>query len=493
MKRNHLVLSAILIFGLISACRPPELRKHEIRAVWMSRFEYAQNKDSEASKTYIRDAFRRFRKAGLNVVIFQVRGNADAFYQSAYEPWSRMLSDSLGKDPGWDPLQFAVNEARRQGLELHAWINTFPAWRSNEPMPAESEPLHPILAHPEWLVCDSAGNPMKPEHGYITFSPGNPEVQLHIQQVVMDIVEGYDVDGIHFDYIRYPEGAEQLGYSHDSVSVSRYRSTGDNPQQFQWNAWQREQINHFVSQTYNAVTSAKPWVKVSAAVIGHHYGGTWNGYHVVYQDARRWLAAGKMDLIFPMTYTRMEHPTAPYTSAIAQWKHMQHLGRWIAPGIATYKVGRQYDWQEIWNQIKYVREHEFPGMVFFSANSLLKKIEEIREDFYFEPALTPPLAWKDRVPEIRLSQLVSKMYGDSLTLNWQSKGPVQCFVLYKSRQIASADQILKIIPANARQLSLPGEGIPDTLYLTGINRVGEESEPQPFERRTMKHISFRSE
>ncbi|MBD3224113.1 MAG: family 10 glycosylhydrolase, partial [Caldithrix sp.] len=394
---------------------------------------------------------------------------------------SYMLSDRLGNDPGWDPLQFAINEAHDQGMELHAWINTFPAWRADRAMPPETTPLHPYLAHPEWLVCDSAGNPMQTEQGYITFSPGIPAVRRHVQNVTLDIVQNYDVDGIHFDYIRYPEGSNNHGYSGDSVSVHRFRSRTDNGLNLSWKSWQREQVSRFVADVYNAVTEVKPWVKVSSAVLGHHHGGAWNGYHSVYQDARRWLAMGKMDIIYTMTYTRMDHPTAPYTEAIAQWRQMFHLGRPIVAGIATYKLGRSYEWQEIKKQVEYVREKGFAGMVFFSANSLLRKLDDLSSDYYPSAALTAPMPWKENVPVVEPNHLVVQSRADSLRFSWQMDDPASNFVLYRHQDIDNPRHIVAILPGGARSYALPAGDGQQTYYLTAINRTGMESKAVSFE------------
>jgi len=470
----------IFLFTLIS-CKKPELRKYETRAVWMSRFEYAQDKTPEESQQYIKDAFQKFHDAGLNLIIFQVRGNGDAFYSSKYEPWSDLLSDRIGTDPGWDPLQFAIDEAHQYGMELHAWINTFPAWKAEYPLPPKSDPLHPIIAHPEWVVCDSAGQPMHPEAGYITFSPGIPAVQEHIQNVVMDIVDNYDVDGIHFDYIRYPEGSVKMGYSHDSVSVARFKSEEYNPQKLGWEPWEREQVNLFVETVYNKIAEAKPWVKISAAVIGHHHGGGWNGYCAVYQDARRWMATGKIDYIFTMTYTQINHPTAPYTTAINQWKSMQYLDRAIFPGIATYKVGRQYNLQEIWKQIELVRNEGFHGMVFFSANSLLKLLDQLEEKYYPAPTLTQPADWKRGVRILEPGEVSMVQNSQGIKFSWKSEDDVKQFVLYHSEIIEDPKNIITILPGTSANFELKDPGTAHAFFITAVNRIGQESKPVQFQ------------
>lgn len=237
------LLLVILGVLLIGCGRTIFTGKREARGVWMSRFEYATDRtrnDPSAGQELIRSTFERARAARFNMVFFQIRGNADAFYRSELEPWSAMLTGTLGKDPGWDPLAFAVEEAHRVGLELHCWINTFPLWRGETP-PPETVPRQVFLDHPEWIVCDSAGNPMKVKgNEYVWGSPGNPDVRNHILDVVRDIAERYDIDGIHFDYIRYPEGSVTEGYSHDSVSVARFESPEGNPDRLSWEHWQRE-------------------------------------------------------------------------------------------------------------------------------------------------------------------------------------------------------------------------------------------------------------
>lgn len=479
IKKKCLILGA-LIFLLISSCQKAPEIKHEIRAVWMSRFEYAKGETSEESRQYIKRNFSKFARAGFNMIIFQIRGQADAFYKSDYEPWSLMLSDSLGKNPGWDPLRFAIEEARKNGLELHAWINTFSAWKTGFAHPVKSDPLHPLLAHPDWIVCDSSGSPMKPKAGYITFSPGIPAVQEHITRVVLDITAKYDVDGIHFDYIRYPEETTRLGYSHDSISVKRYHSLETNPYQYEWNTWQREQINQFTASVYNAITDRKPWVIVSAAVLGRHAGKGWTGYDAVFQDARRWLATGKMDMIFPMTYHRIEHPVLPFGSSLIQWKSMFYLDRPIVPGIATYKVGKAYGWPEIWDQIEMARNEGFPGMVFFSANSVSKALDEIEERYYPKASLLPPMEWKQNVAVVEPEELFYYEENDSINLNWTGSNGVAKYVLYRNRNIEDPANIERIMPGHRTLLKLKKTSVNKAYYLTAVNRVGLESKPFPF-------------
>ncbi|MEX2117031.1 MAG: family 10 glycosylhydrolase, partial [Bacteroidota bacterium] len=338
----------------------------------MSRFEYAVDSarvNPSVAKAIIRNVFERARKARLNMVFFQVRGNADAFYNSTLEPWSAMLSGSLGQDPGWDPLAFAVEEAHRLGLELHAWINAFPVWRGPG-FPQETTPRPVVLAHPDWIVCDSTGSPMPlTQNGYAWGTPGNPAMREHIINVVKEIVGQYDVDGVHFDYVRYPEGSRVHGFSRDSVSVARFQSLKSNPAQLPWEYWQREQINDFIAGAYDTIISMKHWIKVSAAVIGKYDGSGWTSYHAVFQDPYRWMELEKIDFIVPMVYWQRSHPTHPFVPLIAQWHDRVAHKRQVLPGLST-GLQHKFGWRELSAQIHAVRKQGLPGVVFFASGGL---------------------------------------------------------------------------------------------------------------------------
>ena len=371
----------ILLVGFslfISGCKDKYNTKREFRGVWLSRFDFTRGDTNlEIMKNRISNAMKNIRASKMNVVIFQVRGNADAFYKSDYEPWSKMLTGNLGQDPGWDPLQYAIETAHSLGLEIHAWINTFPIWRANDSLPTESVPRHVLLEHPEWVVCDRNGNPMQPTEGYISASPGNPEVTQHVKNVVMDIVKKYDIDGIHFDYIRYPEESAEKGYSGDAISMDRFRSKDGNPKNLKFEDWQRAQIDNFVSQVFDAVKNEKPYVKVSASVIGSYStsNSKWNAFNSVYQNPKAWLENEKIDFIFPMTYMKMEL----FSKSMEEWATVTSKDL-IYPGLAAYKA-REWGWEEIINEIKYVRENGFSGFVFFAVSSLNDVWNELKSDY----------------------------------------------------------------------------------------------------------------
>ncbi len=284
---------AALALTLLAACAtigPPPLPAKEARAVWLSRYDYcgvSPTHNPDSIKAYIAQVIKQAARANFNLIFFQVRGAGDAFYQPGLEPWGALLTGELGADPGWDPLEFALETAHIHGLELHAWINTYPAWRGSRPPSATIPPIA-LTAHPDWVVADSAGQPVPLSDGYTNFSPGIPAVREHILAVVSDIASRYAVDGIHLDYVRYPDRARTSGLSRDSISVARFNSPAGNPQQLDWEDWQREQVTMLVTGVFNRLTAIDSSIKLSAAVLGSYVSTGWNAYRQGYQDPRRW-------------------------------------------------------------------------------------------------------------------------------------------------------------------------------------------------------------
>ena len=501
---NTLGLSAVVIAALlVGGCgRSVFTGKREARGVWMSRFEYATEKtrnNPEAGRELIRSVFERARHARFNMVFFQVRGNADAFYRSQFEPWSALLTGTLGQDPGWDPLAVAVEEAHRLGLELHVWVNTFPIWRGTAP-PSETSPRQILSDHPDWVVCDSAGIPMKIEgNDYVWGSPGNPELRKHILDVVGDIVGRYDVDGVHFDYIRYPEGTTSRGYSRDSMNVARFMSLEANPYRIAWEHWQREQVSQFVFDAYNMMTGMKPWIKMSAAVIGKYTGKGWTAYDAVYQDPRRWMELGKIDFIVPMVYWERSHPTHPFIPLIAQWQDRVAYDRYVVPGLSA-GLQQRIGWSEISAEIDAVRERGLPGVVFFSAGSLEKAWDVLGVDEFPYWSLPPVMTWKDSIPPPVPLNLSARRVPDGIALTWEhptTEEPLS-YIIYRSPSpVVSRDNVLSIAGVTGRNETdfldrHPPEG--ETFYsVSALDRLFNEGKGTPPVRVDAREIASRAQ
>ena len=258
----------------------------EARALWVTRYDYS---DAASIQTIISKA----AYANFNIILFQVRANGDAYYRSHYEPWSERISGTLGQDPGWDPLATAITAAHQSGLELHAYINVYPAWVGETPPISGTMPPHMYHSFSEaygsdWLHWDDDG-PMQLSPHYLWASPGHPDVAEHIIRVCQDIVDNYAVDGLHLDNVRYA-GSQ---YSQDPVSLSRYAPVSDT---MSYADWQRLQVTELVSRIYTEVLTSD--LRLSAAVWPFYD----SGYHNYYQDSLGWSQEGAIDAIAPMLY-----------------------------------------------------------------------------------------------------------------------------------------------------------------------------------------------
>jgi uncharacterized lipoprotein YddW (UPF0748 family) len=273
-------------------------RARELRGVWVTRFAYATQADLEG-------IIDRAAAANFNAVFVQIRAEGDAYYNSAYEPWSRRLSGALGRAPSWDPLRVAIDRAHSHGMELHAYFNVFSAWTASQPIPtAEGAVQHPLVAHPDWLAVDSSG--MNSDTEYRWFAPGNPAVRAHIVAVARDLLTKYDVDGLHLDRIRTP-GPD---YSRDAATTAAFDTAKAANPALTWADFMRSQVNAMVAELHAALVETRPSAKLSASVWGIYKPlpscSTSQGYANYYQDSLAWLAAGTMDALAPMMYWSIE-------------------------------------------------------------------------------------------------------------------------------------------------------------------------------------------
>ncbi len=476
------ITSALIVLTIfaLTGCKEVFTGKREARGVWISRFEYA-DVDSAKSKARITEIFERARTAKLNMIFFQVRGTGDAYYKSQFEPWAEPLTGTLGKDPGWDPLEYALHEAHRLGLELHVWINVFTIWSGKKP-PVESSPRSVYLDHPEWLVCGADGKPMPLNEHYVNISPGVPEARSHVVKVALDIVNNYDIDGVHFDYVRYPEDSPKLGYSHDSISIARFKSAEGNPDRMDWDNWQREQVNQFVFSAYNAIVEKKPWIKVSASVIGKYSGTGWTAYTSVYQDVRRWMELGKMDFVVPMVYWEMDHKTHPFGPLVTEWTSRVAYDRQVIPGILL-GLGEKFGWSEISNEIDAARTRGAVGVVFFSAAALEKTWGTLGTDKFPYWSNVPPMAWKDSIAPQAPVIVQVKASGKNVKISWNltadKNGPLYCDIYRSSTQAVDtkdAKNILNVTSRNAVEyIDSTADGRQWYYAVTALDRAGNES------------------
>ncbi|MFH1314620.1 MAG: family 10 glycosylhydrolase [Candidatus Eisenbacteria bacterium] len=285
------------VFVLILLCvigRSESGETGRVKAVWVTRWGFE-------SKSDLRDLFENLEPLGINMVFFQARGACDALYRSAYEPWSAVLTDTLGVYPGWDPLGAAIEEGHARGMEVHAWINVFSAWPVSDEgsPPPKTVPSHVMRVHPNWIAVDRDGEPMsllksETRYNYAFLSPTHPSAQQHVEDVVTDLVGRYEIDGLHLDHVRFPDSS----FSYDSRSKAGYISALRDTQ-ITYADWRRENLSEFVGRLADAARTSRPGVAVSAAVWQKIEAG--RQYH--FQDGIEWVTRGYVDFLVPMIYT----------------------------------------------------------------------------------------------------------------------------------------------------------------------------------------------
>ncbi|HLY10635.1 MAG TPA: family 10 glycosylhydrolase [Planctomycetota bacterium] len=272
-------LFAILLALPASAMGAPGAASDEVRAIWVTRFEYQTESD-------VKTILANCASLGFNTILFQVRGQADAYYKSSIEPWAERLG---GRDPGFDPLEVACRESRRLGLALHAWVNTMPAWRGKTP-PADRNQV--CYKHPNWIVMGKDGRRQTFNDHYVCLNPCLPDVREYIVSVLRDLAERYPIDGLHLDYVRFIEGE----WSYDEKTLSLFGSSPDERPDA-WNAFRKGAVTELVKATRQMLKETRPNAVLSAAVFPSA-----KSRERVLQDAEGWVRRGLIDWVFPMTY-----------------------------------------------------------------------------------------------------------------------------------------------------------------------------------------------
>ncbi len=284
-----------------------------IRAIWVTRWDYKSQRD-------ITEIMDNCRSAGFNTVLFQVRGNGTVAYRSRIEPWAKEFG---GRDPGFDPLAVACGEAHKRGLDLHAWVNVMPGWRGKQP---PSHPRQLYNARPDWFWRDASGR-RQPLGWYNSLNPCYPEVRRYLSNVMREIAGRYPVDGIHMDYIRfpnewnnsYPQGAKVPDYPRDRRTLAMFRKErGKTPNSdpAAWDAWRAEKVTQLVKDIRAAVRREKAGIVLSAAVSADPD----RAKRAYFQDSRGWIAQNLLDAVYPMNY---DADLAGFGQKLARWSEMR--------------------------------------------------------------------------------------------------------------------------------------------------------------------------
>lgn len=465
--------------------------KKEIRAVWLTTIyglDWPHHKaTSVASRLAQQDSLcamlDRLQEANFNLVFFQVRLRGDVAYRSDIEPASEVFSGKYGVLPGYDPLAFVVEECHKRGMECHAWFVTFPV--GSDKTVRKQGQLSVVKRHPE--LC-------KLHKGEWFLDPGVPGTTDYLLALVREIVQGYDIDGIHFDYIRYPEAAETFP---DKITYRKSKS------KLPLDKWRRENINRLVVRIYDEVKRLKPYVQVSSSPLGKYSriprvpNAGWTALENVFQDPKHWLEAGKQDMIVPMMYYLHKN----FFPFMDNWVENAN-SRLIVPGLGAYRLDKkEADWSitDLTDQMDYSRYFGGAGCSFFRCGNILVNekgiYDELRDVYYKYPAQLPPLSWlNDSVPAAP-GEIHVELQGNELRLSWEKPaGETQDLtytVYYAVKDSINYASATHILATNLRttELYLPVQVGREQGFLFSVSAMSRYHIESPPSRETYYYLS----
>lgn len=458
----NFVKLAVTLTVLISFTIFPQITpKRELRGAWIStvsNLDWPSSKYSSPAtqQTELRTMLNTLKNAGVNTVFLQVRPSSDALYQSSLEPWSEWLTGTQGTAPSplWDPLSFAIAEAHARGMELHAWINPFRAVVSTSSSSVHSS--HISVTQPSYILTFGTKK---------FLDPGQQVVRNYVQSVIMDIVNRYDVDGIHFDDYFYP-------YPETGVSFNDATTFANEPRGFtNIDNWRRDNVNIFVQQIKDAIVAAKPHVRFGISPFGIWKSGTPSGisgmsaYSEIWCDAVAWLTAQSVDYVMPQLYWQIGGAQDYYS--LLNWWITQRNSRDIFSGNAAYRLEpSSSDWaaDEIGNQLRYNRT-TFPtsGMSLFRAEQITANtkglFDTLKNRVFNYNTLNPALTWRNAIAPNAPTGLSATASAGRVSLSWTAPSAAsdgdeaRWYVVYRASSagvdVTAANSIVGRVYANA--------------------------------------------
>ncbi|MBL7768320.1 MAG: family 10 glycosylhydrolase [Flavipsychrobacter sp.] len=495
MKKTLLLFSVCIWAMLGLNAQTP---KREFRGAWIASYfgiDWPNRNQTPAQQQAALISILDHHKAtGITTIFLQVRSQSDALYPSELEPWSNDLTGLQGRAPNplWDPLAFAIEEAHKRGMELHAWINPYRAVGNAANLPSFAD-NHIAKQHPEWLISTGVLR---------TLDPGIPGVRDHINAVISDIVSRYDVDGIHFDDYFYPNAA----FNDDATYAADPRGIADRAD------WRRDNVNLLVTRINQTIKQIKPWVEFGISPSGIYrnstdpsIGSATSGlqhYSQLYADSKKWLQEGWIDYLAPQVYWYIGQPGANY-GIVTPWWNNNSFGRRIYIGLAGYKVNdpaQGVNWanpSQIPNQVRLNRSlPNISGQAVYNTASLRSTTklgfrDSLRLDFYSRPALQPTMPWIDAVaPDAATDLRVIKFGASHNLLKWKKPAAagdelnrVRQFAIYRASStnidIETSENLIAI--TNQDETSFEDHSVePDQTYyylVTSLDRLHNESAP----------------
>jgi uncharacterized lipoprotein YddW (UPF0748 family) len=426
-------------------------------------------------KTELLSLLDRAVQLHLNAIIFQIRPVCDALYSSPIEPWSEYLTGVMGRPPQpfYDPLAFAIGEAHKRGLELHAWFNPFRALRS------QSKSLvawnHISQTHPELVRKYGA---------QLWLDPGEPAAREYVLRVVMDVVKRYDVDGVAFDdQLLYPyqekDAAGHVLNFPDDASWQKYGLRSG----LSRNDWRRANGDEFIRNVYLSIKAVKPWVKFGISPFGIWRPGFpqqikgLDAYNSLYADSRLWLANGWLDYLAPQLYWPVDAPQQSFSVLLNWWSSQNVKGRHLWPGLDAAGVGEKFTADEIALQIQITRAQAgADGEIFYHLRTLAENpaLANILGAKNVQTALVPASPWLDSVPPDKPMLNVTIGKNSSVTASWKVGGePAWLWVLqFRTNEVWTT----QILPAHQTDYLFENLA-PNAISIRAVDRVGNLSAP----------------
>ncbi len=413
----------MLLLALIAvSVQAQQHPKREFRAAWIQSVNgQFRGIPTETLQQNLIDQLNSLREAGINAIIFQVRPEADALYESSLEPWSRFLTGEQGKAPVpyWDPMQFMIDACHERAMEFHAWINPY---RVKTNLSHELAPSHIYHKHPEWFVTYGK---------QLYFDPALPESRGYICEVITDILQRYDVDAIHMDdyFYPYPIAGEPFP---DDESFARYNNgftdRGD---------WRRNNVNVLIKQIHETVRGVKPWVKFGVSPFGVYRNQSSDplgsqtqalqNYDDLYADVLLWAKEGWVDYNIPQLYWHIGHPRADYEVLVDWWaKNTGNRPLFIGHSVMNTVENADPQHPEM-NQLprKMALQRSYQtigGSCQWPASAVIENKGRYRDalirEYHKYPALPPVFDFMDNTPPGKVKKLKGTWTSDGYMLFW---------------------------------------------------------------------------
>ena len=472
-----------------------ESPKREYRAVWMTTIENLDwpktkikfDKDIKRQQDELILILDSLKKYNINTVLLQTRIRGDVIYPSDIEPFSSVFTGVAGKYPGYDPLAFAIEECHKRGMQLHAWLVTLPIGKK----------LH-VKSHEKTSLLYKRPELCKFYKGSWYMEPGEPKTSEYLTALVAEIVKNYNIDGVHLDYIRYPDRPREYN------DYTLYRRYGKKNRLADW---RRSNITNIVRKIYYRVKEIKPWVKVSCAPLGKHddlgnYSSKgWNAYNTVFQEAQKWLDEGIMDILFPMMYFSGND----FYPFMLDWQENSY-SRHISPGMGVYRLlESEGDWNinEVRRQFFTSRDAGTSGIAMFRTEHLLKNtkgVADFLKIFYRCPAMIPEMTWVEEEKPVAPENFAGIRSNDTLYLCWSSvysknNMPAMKYNIYKSDSFpVDVENPNNLIACNIKDTVFAWSDLESDAYwaVTASNAYEMESPPSVWRETVRYSLKYRN-